>query len=76
MCYSMSNKVVHAFQELQDHHCGEANIWSVLLQILVQRAGVTRQNKEKKNGDQYPGGLSLAVQSQCWLISLLILLHP
>lgn len=48
MCYSMSNKVVHTFQELQNHHCGEANIRSVLLQILAQRAGVTRQNKGEK----------------------------
>ena len=46
MCYSVSNEMVHAFQELQNHHRGKMNVRTALPQILAQGARVTSQNQE------------------------------
>lgn len=46
VCYPVSNEMVHAFQQLQNHHGGQTGIRAVVPQILAQGAWIASQNME------------------------------
>lgn len=62
---ALLNQVVHAFQELQEHHGGEAGAGGVLAEVLAQGAGVAggRSRGLRHTLTHYCGGDGLSSSS-------------
>lgn len=65
--YPVSNEMVHAFQQLQNHHAGQTAIRAVVPQVLAQGARIASENMEDTS-ISIPGALPFPSDlSAAWL---------